>query len=124
MTELGKKLIQIRCIAFHLRTLEVARKHARSEEEARRYQISASEEQRKQARLVGEVSSELLKERRIVLCFCQEYYIRGRDIKEVGSVIDRSPRQCERYKALVERGIRCRKNKEDKNHGKHQENDR
>ena len=39
-----------------------------------------------------------------VYAFCMAYYVGGLTLLEAAEMIDRSERQCNRYKALVERG--------------------
>lgn len=55
--------------------------------------------------------------------FCVLYYLECRSMTEIPELINRHPRQVSRYKAEIERGIICRKNKEEKQHDEHQEDD-
>ena len=104
MTEVGMLLRAVRTQGMMLRPLERRINACKMPELRESMMAMYNREQRIYDTKLKEVQPFLDKMKPEFVSFCTMYYIHGFSIPECADMLDRSERQCARYKAKVEKG--------------------
>lgn len=102
MTELGKAMVDVRAQVFVVRGLKRQMKCAQAESEKKYFDLKLKQQTRILVEMEAKARSLMDNLKPEMYAFCVMYYITGMSLAITAETLDRSVRQCARYKKRIE----------------------